>query len=202
MNKVLLMRTQKKKFYEIQTNKQTEEEHICDKVTIDGFDYYVSDGEIKLNDPIADKYKVWFWRDDCSLLGRKKVIATNNPNIDIPKVENEVEELAHTYFAEERFNWEKENPNGMKSPQSLIEHYNKTFTPIYKAGYNKSQETHPFSEEDMIEFAEFVAKYTDKNKNHKGEVLHAKSKYDGAERTTDLLQLWKEQRPKIVYYNG
>ena len=61
-------------------------ETLCDKVTIDGFNYYVSDEEIKLNDPITDKYRVWFWRDDCSLLGRKKVLATNNPNIDIPQV--------------------------------------------------------------------------------------------------------------------
>jgi hypothetical protein len=42
--------------------------------------------------------------------------------------------------------------------------------------------------EEMVKFAEFVAKYTDKNKNVNGEILHAKSKYDGAERTTDLLE--------------
>lgn len=58
-----------------------------------------------------------------------------------------------------------------------------------------------FSEEDMIEFAEFVAKYSDKNKNYKGEMLYAQSKYDGAERTIDLLQLWKEQQPIKIYYN-
>jgi gamma-glutamylcyclotransferase (GGCT)/AIG2-like uncharacterized protein YtfP len=42
--------------------------------------------------------------------------------------------------------------------------------------------------EQIIEFAEFVAKYIDKNKNVNGEMLHAKSKYDGAERTIDLLE--------------
>ena len=46
------------------------------------------------------------------------------------------------------------------------------------------------SEEDMINFAEFVAKYPDKNKNVNGEMLHAKSKYDSSERTIDLLQEW------------
>ena len=40
----------------------------------------------------------------------------------------------------------------------------------------------------MLEFAEFVATYPDKNKNADGEMLHAKSKYDGAERTIDLLK--------------
>ena len=42
--------------------------------------------------------------------------------------------------------------------------------------------------EQQIEFAEFVASYPDKNKNANGEMLHAKSKYDGAERTIDLLE--------------
>ena len=142
--------------------KTTGEEHLCDKVTIDEFDYYVSDEEIKIGDinipsdfsrttdlsmtsnsdlPIVNE----------KMNGYRKVIATNNPNIDIPKVVDEVERLAHKYFAEERFNWEQENPNGMKSPQSLIEHYNKAFTPIYKAGYNKSQETHSFSLDDVKE---------------------------------------------------
>jgi hypothetical protein len=41
--------------------------------------------------------------------------------------------------------------------------------------------------EEMIAFAEFVAKYPNKNKNANNEMLHAKSKYDGAERTVDLL---------------
>jgi hypothetical protein len=53
-----------------------------------------------------------------------------------------------------------------------------------------------FSDENMIAFAEFVAKYPDKNKNVNGEMLHAKSKYDGAERTIDLLQEWIEQFKK------
>jgi hypothetical protein len=41
--------------------------------------------------------------------------------------------------------------------------------------------------EQMIKFAEFVATYPDKNKNAKGDILHAKSKYDGAERTYRVL---------------
>jgi hypothetical protein len=53
-----------------------------------------------------------------------------------------------------------------------------------------------YSEEDMIKFAEFIATYPDKNKNVNGEILHAKSKYDGAERTIDLLQIWFEQFKK------
>jgi gamma-glutamylcyclotransferase (GGCT)/AIG2-like uncharacterized protein YtfP len=47
--------------------------------------------------------------------------------------------------------------------------------------------------EQMISFAEFVATYPDKNVNINGEMLHAKSKYDGAERTIDLLETFKSE---------
>jgi hypothetical protein len=54
-----------------------------------------------------------------------------------------------------------------------------------------------FSEEDMIDFAEYVASYSDKNRNIHNQMLHAKSKYDGAERTIDLLEIWlKESKTK------
>ena len=46
--------------------------------------------------------------------------------------------------------------------------------------------------EQMCAFAEFVATYSDKNININGEMLHAKSKYDGAERTIDLLKEYYE----------
>ena len=50
-----------------------------------------------------------------------------------------------------------------------------------------------YSEEDMIRFAEFVATHPDKNKNVHGQMLHAKSKYDGCERTIDLLEQFKNK---------
>ena len=61
------------------------------------------------------------------------------------------------------------------------------------ANVMKVLEERMYSEEDMIEFAEFVATYPDKNKNVNGEMLHAKSKYDGAERTIDLLETFKSE---------
>ena len=57
----------------------------------------------------------------------------------------------------------------------------------------KWQAERMYSEEDMIEFAEFVATYPDKNKNINGQILHAKSKYDGSERTVDLLEQFKKK---------
>jgi hypothetical protein len=66
----------------------------------------------------------------------------------------------------------------------------------FKLGFIKSakwQAERMYSEEDMIEFAEFVATYPDKNKNINGQILHAKSKYDGSERTVDLLEQFKKK---------
>jgi hypothetical protein len=68
-------------------------------------------------------------------------------------------------------------------------------------GYNRElfiegakwQQERSYSEEDMIRFAEFVATHPDKNKNVHGQMLHAKSKYDGAERTIDLLEQFKKK---------
>ena len=66
---------------------------------------------------------------------------------------------------------------------------------IFKAGA-KWQGEKMYSEEDMIAFAEFVSTYPNKNRNIHHEILHAKSKYDGAERTIDLLAEWFEQFKK------
>jgi hypothetical protein len=48
-------------------------------------------------------------------------------------------------------------------------------------------------EKHCIGFGEFLGKYPDKNRNYKGEVLHAKSKYDGAETTEQLFKLYIEK---------
>ena len=55
------------------------------------------------------------------------------------------------------------------------------------------QQAIAMEKEQMCSFAEFVATYPDKNKNYLGEMLHAKSKYDGAERTVDLLETFKSK---------
>ena len=55
------------------------------------------------------------------------------------------------------------------------------------------QQAQTMEKEQMCSFAEFVATYPDKNKNYLGEMLHAKSKYDGAERTVDLLETFKSE---------
>jgi len=54
------------------------------------------------------------------------------------------------------------------------------------------QEAKEMEKQQMCEFAEYVATYPDKNRNVYAEMLHAKTKYDGADRTIDLLETFKK----------
>ena len=55
----------------------------------------------------------------------------------------------------------------------------------------KSKETHTFSEDDMIEFCEMIA-WNMLGKTITESFVKSISK--------EFLQLWKEQKPKIIYY--
>ena len=188
----------------------TKVETICDKVTIDGFDYYVSDKFIEdgrenfftydtLNCKILHISHIKYFGNEnngrgnisngrasfktfdgtSSGLNHPEVIATNNPNIDIPKVIDEVEELALKETLSQIdliYNTEQRKKDNKKTITVL---YFEGLS-LYKTGYNKSQQTHPFSDEDMIEFSEWTK--------------------SNGKATKELIQLWKEQQPKIVYY--
>ena len=158
-------------------NKQTNEEHLCDKVTIDGFDYYVSDEIIKDVRPYNGEWQIekgyilnklpTYLTDlsECRL-----VIATNNLNIDIPQILEEPNEtLIHQIAADLGYRM---------LPDDLEEGI--------KAGYKESQETHPFSEDDMVEFGKYAH-------NDAFSLSNVKT-------FKELFQLWKEQQTKIIYY--
>ena len=153
-------------------NLTTKEETLCKKVEKDGFDYYVNDEVIRDGDV--------YIRIDTGLLFStlkgnnpyilerycKRVICSTNPNIDLPKVVDVVEELAEKRYTQ-------------ITPSQRT---------AYKLGYNQSQSTHPFSDEDMIEFGDWK-----ESKVRSGGVY--------VEMTTkELLQLFKDQQIKTVYY--
>lgn len=161
-------------------NKQTGETHLCEKVIIDGFDYYVSDENINVGDyylTFTNKTVMGNVRkcEDSSynFTHCKKVIATNNPNIDVPKVVDEVEELSNSWYYK----------SGKITPSKIEKS-------SFIAGYNKSQETHPFTEEDMIEFAKKCCHFQS----------GTMSKDVSNQQLDELLQLWKEQKAKTLYY--
>lgn len=163
-------------------NLKTNEEHLCEKITIGVFDYYVNDETIKQGDKWFDGTNI---RNDYSLHVidgfDRKVIATNNPNINIPQVVGEVEMIANTLF--------ESHSKNIMSPQFEMRR-------MFIEGYNKSQETHSFSEEDMIEFGIWLNTYYVQHsvgccENIKTHTIH---------KTKELIQIWKEQRIKTLYF--
>lgn len=127
-------------------NIATQEETICDKLVIDNFDYYVSDNCSKHNDYCYynkdTKNPIKYQRGEYLVDGNfaPKVIATNNPNIDLPKVVDEASLLADLAMA----NWGNIHRTGVLG---------------YIDGYNKAKETYQFTEQDMIDFTNYAKSY-------------------------------------------
>ena len=168
-------------------NIKTQKETLCQKIQIENFDYYVSDEKININDwyYLPRTNNIHQCKEDATelnlerIVGTKKVIATNNPNIDISKVVDEVARLKFVY-----------NEGGNKDVFTTG-----VLTGV-EIGYNKSQETHPFSEEDMIEFLDWIRDNTVFDAAPTPYYRKSQERLSQKE----LLQLWKEQQPKIVYY--
>lgn len=97
----------------------------------------------------------------------EKIIATNNPNIDIPKVVDEVEKLFNS------IPW---------SSRHDMDNFS------FKDGYNKSQETHPFSEDDLkMAIKDF----------HEMNMAYLTGKEDDNLDINEFIKKWK---PKTIYY--
>lgn len=160
-------------------NNKTKEEYFCDKITIEEFDYYISE---KCNDlggwHIDKEFKILSNISRFNVVTEmREVIATNNPDIGVPQIVNEVNELS---LDEEvrTFAWA-----------------NYYFKMGVKKGYDKSQETHPFNDKNIIEFLSFV-----ENNYYFNSGCWINCATDEVTTRKELLQIWKEERIKIVYY--
>ena len=173
-------------------NRKTKEEHICTKVNVDGFDYYYKDEIIPYEKLVLGN---WYYSDyegdirffqNCApeydYADFKPIICTNNPNINISKVIDEVEEMAGKYSLNRGIS------QGLE--QRMID--------AYITGYNKHKETNPFSEEDMVEFAKFLHDYRPTD-GYKG-IVFPFVKGNNVYSHTELLELWKEQKVETIYY--
>jgi len=167
-------------------NRKTSEEHICSKETVNGFDFYIG-GVIK----DIHELNVWDTTDSkfhpyLKFIGTSKyaiesfekgqflkVIATNDPSKEIPQVVDEVEEMAKE-VAEIEGKW------GLDKVRAKIN---------FLLGYNHSQQTHPYSDDDMIEFASFCFDAVD---DSSGKYVNKTNQ--------ELLEMWKEERIKTIYY--
>ncbi len=167
-------------------NNKTKEETICSLVTIDEFDYYVNDNEIIQKDFYIDfrsdgnKLEQFKTKEDWVLVGicdSKKVITTNNPNIDIPKIINEFENLAEQ---------DADKCEYYKHPNSDNGYYD--HVEGFKAGYNKAKETYHFTVQDMLDFGKFCIN---------NQLCKEENRYY---QYWELLQIFKEQQIKTIFY--
>lgn len=163
-------------------NTTTKEETICDKIQIENFDYYYIDERPKMLEWFFDKLDLVssvpiYKRNNKqkSYEGCYKIIACNNPNIDILKVVDEVEVLALN---------EVQN---ISKKQFLSLGILANIGDGIMIGYNKSQETHPFTEEDVRE----IFKIAQMQKNYGDYKPYT---------FEEAINIWKEQQTKIVYY--
>lgn len=177
---------------------QTKEETICEKVTIDSFDYYIENGNIVK--PID--FSKWQYSKHANLvfIGEPnalkgeyyEVLATNNFNIDIPKVIDEVEYL---------FKLAKDHSDKCGLDNFLDEDDIQIIKEHYTHGYKKSKETYQFTEQDMIEFTKWFNNVTESdwelNKKCYNETsLHTVS----LKSKIELLEIWKSEQLTIIYY--
>lgn len=106
---------------------------------------------ISVGDYITDSLRVWRWNDDCSLLGRKKVISSTKPLEGLPLLVIEDEERVVELFdyienlSKTLYNPERHRDESIKSLISVA----------CQSVYNKTKETYKFTEEDLKKILEF-----------------------------------------------
>lgn len=124
-------------------NNTTKEETICSLVTIGGFDYYVEDREPTASHALLDNcYYIFdnklYKRKYSHHVDCKLVLCTNNSNIDIPKVIDEVNIIIKNAFYDKKGDFKRSTIGADDWINGL------------KLGYNKAKETYQFTEEDIF----------------------------------------------------
>lgn len=184
-------------------NLKTKEETLCDKVIIDGWDYYVNFGWIN---NLALKENIYLYNSIFKEIGKvisiygsefsvesldkcisgwaikelcQKVIACNNPNIDLPQTVDEVYNISIQLGQEFYIGGNYDFENGVRR------------------GYNESQKTHPFSLEDMVEFSKWIA---DTKLHGFSKQLYEAMMVNEVKTIEELIKIWDKQRLKTIYY--
>ena len=174
--------------YELR-NKNTGEKYLCEKVTIDKGDFYYVDKVVPFEELVFGRWYYSEKENDYNMFQSgqpkenytdwKEIIATNASAIKLPQVIYDIEVFANEYCKE----------------QDRVGEYHDYYS--YKEGYNKHAETHPYSEEDMVEFVEYLDNtgYTQVTNGFWKSFNDEKGKT-----TKELLQTWKSQQPQVLYF--
>lgn len=151
---------------------------LCDKVTIDGFDYYELNTTVNSGDFVINDLQLLQVNQSTCVFYDKKVMATSNPNIDLPKVVDESISMQLAYKHTE--NLRLTNNERTQRWFGYIE------------GYNKSQSTHQYSEQNMLDLIQSLKDYTAESNNILG--------HDERE-PVEFLNIFKDNQPKVIYYH-
>lgn len=176
---------------------------LCDKVTLDGFDYYVSD------DAKISTDNLWVISKRTSYLGK-----TFYPQNDGTVTDDVIKELLLSVKYEGHYETtvgrgcecdlviSTNNPNidlpkVMDEAQEQWLYFNKNYNnecPLgkdqFERVYNYLQSTHPNSDEDMIAFSDWQTS-----------LIFTESQLLIDKSTEELLHIWKAQQPKVIYYH-
>lgn len=106
-----------------------------------------------------------------------KFIATNYHKSELPKIIDEIKELLMPF------------PDDTLRDGREIKTWQDGWVIGHIEGYNKSQETHPFNKNDMLDFVKFVNFSLLRNDNN---FLNKSFEY--------MFKKWEEQQIKILYY--
>jgi hypothetical protein len=168
-------------------NKSTGQETLCDKVTIDGFDYYVNNEKLKDGDVFYNSFednqpKIQTRKGDWgTAFNQRKIIATDKAVVGIPKVINTDESFIYAL---------KEFP--YTNERSLENDVDTTKRTIFQLGYLKSKSTYKWTDEDMLAFGDWCENLQFHNKEIRRKTPHVTR--------TELFEIWREQQPKTIWY--
>lgn len=142
-------------------NEKTKEEHICTLVTIDGFEYYIQKNNNSKYPDMFTYYldietnEIEFEGDGDDFINPnwREIIATNNPNINIPKIIDKVSNLS------------------LQLGLNMYIRRNYDFEYGIIIGYNEAKDTYKFTEEDFLNFTEYYKNNVWLMKNTNKEIL-------------------------------
>ena len=158
---------------------------LCEKITIDNEDYYVSI-EKKHNGYV---YNTLLTQLETMFEGKnfvdayKGLIATTNTSLLCPQVVDYVEELAESHYGTDIDSYRSSKPFDLEGDRKQG----------FVKGYQKHSETHSLSNEEVCLFAEYFYNYW--NDMTSEEFIHSECK-----NTTQLLTQFKSTLPIKIYF--
>jgi hypothetical protein len=131
------------------THLENKEEFLCEKVEIEGFEVYLFETIVNSGDYVINKNNEIIQVNQAScIFYDKKILCTTNPSLSIPKVFNEVEEMAKDYIKKEYLREDDEIKYRLKT--GFIE------------GYKKAKEEFKWTDKDIESFYQ----WKDENRKH------------------------------------